>query len=274
MTVLAPTSVPPVALSVFGDESSSSAIAGYGLFAALDGDLPLIASLVAGTKAALKTTVDEPLHCSVLFHESRRSKSAFAVATRPDVERACTKLIGEIARLRCSFYFGRVDRLSAPKILHIALMSDQERDVVLYGKTKVELGHLQWFAYGAAATRACHRLVQPAQRRLIVDENKSVIRWFNERRQASRLLETLFMDQSLPTWPPPTLADDADHPGLQVADILTYYAVKQFTDLRFATAFDQIRDRADFVEYVFDDQVRRPYVAPPGVTVREMTHRR
>jgi hypothetical protein len=54
--------VQPPEISVFGDESSSSAIAGYGLIAFTDTDLPAVARLVEAAKATLKATADEPLH--------------------------------------------------------------------------------------------------------------------------------------------------------------------------------------------------------------------
>lgn len=260
-------------ISVFGDESSSSEIAGYGLIAFLETDLPAIARLVAAVKVTLKATSDEPLHCKVLFHGDRRRKSAFAGASRSDVEIACQNLIAGIAGITATFYFGRVSRAGAPKVMHVPLNSEEEPNVVSYERLKLELEHLQWFAYGAAATRACHTLKYPATR-VIADENKSVIQWFNERSQASRLLDRLWMDATLPGWPKVSLASDTEHPGLQVADVLTYFAIKQFSDRKFAETFDLIRHKTHFMIYEFDPQVCRPYVPPPGVTVRESSRKR
>jgi hypothetical protein len=106
--------------------------------------------------------------------------------------------------------------------------------------------------------------------RLIVDHNKSGIRWFNENRQAGRLQELMWMDATLPRWPAVTFGDDADYPGLQVADILTYFATKQFFDPRFALAFDAIRGKSQFIVHGFDNQVCHPYEPPEGVTVRPL----
>jgi len=83
-----------------------------------------------------------------------------------------------------------------------------------------------------------------------------------------RLVELMWMDSTLPKWPTPTLANDTDHRGLQVVDILTYYATKQFTDPRFVMPFDSIRAKTHFMLHVFEPNVCRPYVAPPGVTVK------
>ncbi|MGY4624564.1 hypothetical protein [Bradyrhizobium sp. USDA 4486] len=252
---------------VFGDESSSSSLATYGLIAFLEADLPRVAQLVSTAKATLKAKADAPLHCKVLFHRDRRQKSAFANATRQDVHAACLNLIAGVAAMTSTFFFGHLSRGDAPKVLHVPMISD-EPDVVTYHKMKVELEHLQYLAYGAAATRACDTLRYPATQ-VVVDENKSVVRWFNERAQASRLLERFAMNAALPIWPKITLADDADHPGLQIADVLTYVATKQFADPAFAKMFDLIRFKAHFMTYEFAEQVRTPYVPPPGVTVRD-----
>jgi hypothetical protein len=260
-------------ISVFGDESSSSAIASYGLVAFTEADLPKVSSLVQAAKTTLKATSDEPLHCKVLFHGDRRLRSAFAKATRADVDTACRNLIYAVAAMPSTFYFGRVSRADAPKVLHVPLISENEPNVVIYQKLKLELEHLQWFAYGAAATRACDTLKQPATR-VLADENKSVVRWFNERTQAGRLLEHLWMDSTLPSWPKVSLANDAEHSGLQVADVLTYFATKQFADRRFADTFDLIRHKSHFMVHEFDDQVRRPYAPPPGTIVREPPRKR
>ena len=151
--------------------------------------------------------------------------------------------------------------------MHVPLSDPAQPDHVLLAQMERELQHLQYFAYAAAATRACDTLPRPASR-LIVDRSKSVIRWFNERKQAGRLLESdKFMDATLPAWPAVTQADDADHNGLQVADVLTYYATKQFFRREFAEAFDPIRHKSQFMVHVFDPQVCRPYNPPPGVTV-------
>lgn len=237
-------------ISVFGDESSSSAIASYGLIAFAEADLPAVAALVAAVKSDLKATADEPLHCKVLFHKDRSSKSAYASATQADVDLTCRNLISAIAALRSTFYFGRVDRMKVPKILHVPLNSADEPNVVIYERLKLELQHLQHFAYSAAATRACHTLAHPATR-VIADQNKSVVQWFNERARAGRLLERLWMDATLPNWPKVTLANDAEHPGLQVADVLTYFATKQFADRRFAEVFDLIRHKTHFMVHEF-----------------------
>ena len=262
-----------MSISVFGDESSSSAIAGYGLIAFLEADLIAVDRLVSAAKAKLKATADEPLHCKVLFHGDRRLKSAFSNATRADVEAVCQDLIAAVARMTSTFYFGRVDRAKAPRVLHVPLVDNGEPNVVVYDKMKMELEHLQYFAYGAAATRACHTLTYPVTQAL-ADENKSVVRWFNERAQASRLLQRLWMDDTLPSWPKVTLANDRDHPGLQVADVLTYFATKQFREPWFAQAFDIIRHKTHFMVHEFDEQVHRPYEAPLGVTVRTMRPKR
>ena len=164
------------------------------------------------------------------------------------------------------FYFGRVDRRTAPKKLYVPLTNSKNSSEVLLATLELELPHLQWNAYGAAATRACKTLREPPYR-VVVDHNKTIIRWFNESRQAGRLVELMWMN-SLPKWPTPTLANDTDHPGLQVVDILTYYATKQFTDPRFVMPFDSIRAKTHFMLHVFEPDVCRPYVAPPGVTVK------
>ena len=72
----------------------------------------------------------------------------------------------------------------------------------------------------------------------------------------------MWMDSTLPKWPTPTLANDTDHPGLQVVDILTYYATKQFTDPRFVMPFDSIRAKNHFMLHVFEPDVCRPLLSP------------
>lgn len=260
-------------ISVFGDESSSTVHATYGLFAIADGHLPALERFVSATRSMLGASGTEPLHCKVLFHGSRRAKSAFKNSSSADIEKACAILLQQINSLNVAFYFGRVARDKAPKILHVPLASDKDQSEVIDARLKLELPHLQLFAYGAAATRACHTLPEPATR-VVVDQNKSVIRWFNENRQASRLLQSLFMDARLPKWPAVTLADDANQPGLQVADVLTYYATKQFFDPRFAYAFDVIRHKTQFMVHEFDPQVRQPYIPPPGVIVKPLANKR
>ena len=73
-------------ISVFGDESSSSAIASYGLVAFTEADLPKVSSLVQAAKTTLKATSDEPLHCKVLFHGDpiRNTLVPIAVHTTPE----------------------------------------------------------------------------------------------------------------------------------------------------------------------------------------------
>jgi hypothetical protein len=232
-----------------------------------DEHLPILDRLVTEARAALQASSLEPLHCKILFHNGPRQKSAFAAASAADVERVCANLIWRVSALNIAFYFGRVERKQAPKILHVALTDPDKPTEAIYGRLKLELPHLQWFAYGAASTRACHVLPAPADR-LIVDQNKSVVRWFNENRQAGRLQELFWMDAGFPKWPAVTFGDDAEHPGLQVADILTYFATKQFLDQRFAIAFDAIRDKTQFMVHQFDEQACRPYLPPEGITVR------
>ena len=82
------------------------------------------------------------------------------------------------------------------------------------------------------------------------------------------------MDATLPIWPKATLADDADHSGLQVADVLTYFATKQFADPEFRRVFDLVRFKSHFMTYELAEQVRTPYLPPPGVTVREKPGKR
>jgi len=64
---------------------------------------------------------------------------------------------------------------------------------VLLATLELELPHLQWNAYGATATRACKTLREPPYR-VVVDDNKTIIRWFNESRQAGRLVELMWME--------------------------------------------------------------------------------
>lgn len=253
-------------ISVFGDESSSTAHATYGLLAIVDGHLPLLERVVSDMRRALKASTPEPLHSRVLFHGNHRQKSAYQNASLSEVEDACAVLIQQVTALEVAFYFGRVDRERAPKILHVPLTDGKNDKNVLDARLKLELSHLQFFAYGAAATRACHTLPRPASK-LIVDKNKSVVQWFNEKRQASRLLDVFGIDATLPQWPAATMGDDAEYPGLQVADILTYFATKQLSDPRFARSFDAIRHKSSFMIHEFHTQVFEPYVAPPGVTV-------
>ena len=212
------------------------------------------------------------MHCKILFHDSRRRVSAFGNSTRADVDKVCAMLLQQLATLEFIFYFGRVGRQNAPKILHVPLINSEDQSEVLDARLKLELNHLQMFAYNAAATRACHTLPKPAGR-LVVDNNKSVVRWFNENRQASRLLDLLFFDAALPSWPTITIADDNEHSGLQIADLLTYFATKQFQDPRFADTFDLVRHKSQFMIYEFDPQVCRPYVPPSGVTVKPFPKR-
>jgi hypothetical protein len=256
-------------ISVFGDESSSTVHATYGLFAIADGHQPALESFVATARAMLGALGTEPLHCKVLFHEGRRRKSAFKNSSRADVEKACSVLLHQIASLNVAFYFGRVARDKVPKILHVPIVDDKNQSEVIDARLKLELPHLQFFAYVAAATRACHTLPHPATR-LVVDRNKTMVRWFNENRQVGRLLESLFIDSNLPQWPAMTSAPDANHSGLQVADLLTYYATRQFFDPRFAHAFDVVRHKTQFMVYEFDPQVYQQYSPPPGVSVKPL----
>lgn len=260
-------------ISVFGDESSSTAHATYGLFAILDSHLPALDRVVADAKLMLHATAPEPLHAKILFHDSRRQKSAFKNVNRSEVERACATLLRRIALLEVAFFFGRVDRDVAPKVLHVPLISDKNQSEVIDARLKLELPHLQLLAYGAAAARARHTLPKPATR-VVVDQNRSVIHWFNTRRQASRLLELFTMDATLPSWPVVSFANDGDHSGLQIADILTYYATKQFFDPRFASAFNGIRHKTQFMIYEFAPQVCQPYLPPAGVTVVPLLKKR
>jgi hypothetical protein len=131
---------------------------------------------------------------------------------------------------------------------------------------KIEPGHLQYFAYTAAATRACHVLPQ-GPKRVIVDRNSNVLRWFNENSQVWRAMQKFVISTDLGVWPDIEPAQDEQEVGLQVADILTYYATKQFTDQRFSPAFDWLRPKSDFMWYDFDNQARAPCVPPVGVTV-------
>jgi hypothetical protein len=254
-------------ISIYGDESSSAEFATYGLLAISDADLPALAIAVKRAKALLKSNGDEQLHSKVLFHSGLRGKSSFKHASIADVEKACAFVIAQVSMFQTGFYFGRVDRRTAPKKLYVPLTNSKNSSEVLLATLELELPHLQWNAYGAAATRACKTLREPPYR-VVVDHNKTIIRWFNESRQAGRLVELMWMDSTLPKWPTPTLANDTDHPGLQVVDILTYYATKQLTDPRFVMPFDSIRAKTHFMLHVFEPDVCRPYVAPPGVTVK------
>lgn len=253
-------------ISVFGDESSSRLHATYGLLAIADEHLYLLDKIVAETRRILRASSPEPLHCRVLFHGNYKAQSAYRNASLVEIERACAGLIAQVASLNVAFYFGRVDREKAPKVLHVPLIDDKDKAKVLDARLKLELPHLQLFAYGAAATRACHVLPNSVKK-LIVDRNKSVVQWFNERRQASRLLEIFAMDATLPQWPVAIFGDDAEYIGLQIVDILTYYATKQFFDHRFAFSFDAIRQKTTFMVQEFDTQAYQPYVAPAGVTL-------
>jgi hypothetical protein len=189
-----------------------------------------------------------------------------------DVERACSHLIAQISRLEIAFFLGQVERGAAPKIMHVPLMTE-ERNVIEYGTQKLELAHLQYFAYVAALAPAHERLPRPITH-VIVDSNKSVIRWFNENRQASRLAELIWANGTKLDWPPVTYGTDTTHTGLQVADILTYYGTKQLFDPRFTRPFDAIRARTQFITYEFAEQTRKPFVAPTGVLVRPIKKRR
>lgn len=247
---------------LFGDEGSSSAVATYGLIAILESDLRAVARLIDAAKSTLKATFDEPLHCRVLFHRDRRLKSAFCRATETDVHRACVNLIAGSAALPSNFYFGLVDRKNAPKILHFCFGTDDTKIVRL--KLKLELPHLQHFAYGGAAAKACDTLKYPVIQ-VLADENRSMVQWFNQRSQAARIMETISMDATLPNWPKITLANDKDHPGLQLADVLTYFGTRQLVDRRFAETFDLIRHKSRFMGMKFDGQVYRPYEPTAGV---------
>lgn len=250
-------------ISIFGHESSSSAHASYGLLAIADSHLPFLDRIMLETKAFLKGSASDPLHASVLFHDTTRSKSAFRHASRADVERACFALLQQLALLDVRFFFGRVDRAAAPKVMHVPLQSTDGEAEVVDARMKLELSHLQFFAYGGAAARACDILRNSAVK-VFVDNNKSVVRWFNENRQANRLMELMSVDAKLPTWPAVTFANDEDNSGLQAANILTHYATRQFLDQRFARSFDVFRHKAESVTYEFAAQVYQPFVPPPG----------
>jgi len=77
------------------------------------------------------------------------------------------------------------------KKLYVPLTNSKNSSEVLLATLELELSHLQWNAYGAAATRACKTLREPPYR-VVVDHNKTIIRWFNESRQAGRLVELMW----------------------------------------------------------------------------------
>jgi hypothetical protein len=259
-------------ISVFGDESSSRTHASYGLLAIANSHLPFLDRIVLEAKASLRGSESDPLHAKVLFHDAPRSKSAFRNASRSDVEKACSVLLRQLASLEVRFFLGRVDRTLAPKVMHVPLRSADSETEIVDARMKLELSHLQFFAYVGAATRACDVLKNPAIT-VIADQNKSVVRWFNENRQANRLMELMSVDTTLPTWPVVAFASDGDHVGLQVADLLTYFATRQFVDQRFARPFDVVRHRTEFVTYEFAAQVFQPYVPPLGVSLKPLASR-
>lgn len=151
-------------ISVFGDESQSNASATYGLVALGDEHLSLLDKIVAAACSMLHAEAPEPLHCRVLFHDSARAKSAFSAASLQEVRAACAFVIRETARLNVAFYFGRVARDTAPKVLYVPMVDGARPGHVIDARMKLELPHLQYFAYGAAATRACDTLPRPATR--------------------------------------------------------------------------------------------------------------
>lgn len=256
-------------ISIFGDESSSSSQASYGLVAIADNHLFLLNEIVLEAKALLRGNALEPLHTKLLFHDGPRSRSSFESASRPEVEGICAGLIRKVALLEVRFFFGQVDRAAAPKVIHIPLLSTDREMELLEARMKLELPHLQFFAYCAAATRACDALKNPAIR-VFADRNNSVVRWFNEKKQSNRLMELISLDATLPAWPTVTFSGDEEHAGLQVADLLTYYATKQSSDQRFSRGFDAFRHKAEFITYEFAAQVYQPYVPGPGVSVRRV----
>lgn len=253
--------------SVFGDESSSTRHATYGLVAIADNHLGLLGKIVDEAKHTLGASMAEPLHAKVLFHNDRRLKTTYKNAQRSDVERACAHLFRQICRLEIGFYFGQVEREKAPKIMHVPLNASDKADEVIEARMKLELSHLQFFAYAAAFGRARHAL-RGSPTRMVVDQNKSVIRWFNQNRQANRLLELMGADATLPEWPQVTFADDADHPGVQVVDLLTYYATKQYTDGRFSRGFDSVRHKTQVMTFEFAQQTYKPFIPPANVSVK------
>ncbi len=252
-------------ISLFGDESSSSEQATYGLFAIADQHLRSLNLIVEEARRSLGATGAEPLHCRVLFNGHQRKKSAFSAASQADVMQACRKLLGQVASLNVAFYMGRVDRQSAPRVLHVPFsVPGAPEPTVQVLRTKLDLTHLQFFAYTGAATCASDRLPGPVTK-FLVDKNDSVVRWFKENRRAHRLFELLGVSAELPNLPTAIPATDTEHIGLQLADVLTYFGTKALTNQIFKDAFEIIRPKSQLLHYEFADQVRRPFIAPPGV---------
>lgn len=233
-------------ICVFGDESSSIHHATYGLLAVDDFNLAKLSQLVSDAKAGLGSPgTAEPLHCKVLFHGDRRKASSYRSADFATVFDVCKTLVAQLSRLDVWFVFGRVDRRDAPKILDVGNPDGSDGES---GKVKVELAHLQILAYWSAATVAAD-VLKREDRRVIVDQNRVLVRWQNERRQVWRMFEKLMVSKIIGPWPSQiTAASSRDHPGLQVADILSYCMTKRTIDPRFSEICFPLMFKTEFAE--------------------------
>lgn len=242
-------------ISVFGDEGSSRLHASYGLLAIATAHLELLGKLVEEALRALGGTNAEALHAKVLFHEGRRTKS-FPEISHSQAMEVCRTIFEKLALLEMFFFFARIDRAEAPITMHVPFVRDTASNSVV--RSRITLQHLQVFAYTASSGAAADELKAHKIEQLIVDHNQTKISWFNARRQIQTLISGIKGDGTIGPWPTVLPQKSNEHAGLQIADLLTYFATKQYLDARYGLPLLPLAGRIRYLEFRFDPQVFGP----------------
>ena len=207
----------------FGDESSHGNAVVFGI-AGVPAQGAYRAELVlAELKRRARVPVWAPFHCREAFHPDARRKSPWSALTDEAVFSFASTLVLATKKYGVRYFVGFIDRDLVPASLDLGTPVEGGKRIGMNLESNKELSVL---AYWSAAARSHH--VFPGQElRIVVDPDRTQIRFLGEGRgQVSRKLG-LFLDLGSSSEPPfheLEVPVGPKPPLLQLADALSYFA--------------------------------------------------
>lgn len=200
----------PITHDVFGDESPFNNAIAYGIVVVPVAAVPDVEHSILALKERMGVPGDTEIHCNVLFNDSAKSKTVWAIHSEHEIEQLLSEIAVVAKRLRVFFRVGLIDKRQWPKVLP----ADGE-----FPKCPLDDKQLCGLAFQAAVAPLEESVGIPNVR-LWVDYDHTKIPWFGKKRQAYRNYRS--WSGISKQWLEPQPKPNQKPPLLQLADIVSY----------------------------------------------------
>lgn len=200
-------------LEIFGDESTGSTAAVYGVFCVEQSFVQHAEDILRQHKKEFKIPENTKLHCKELFHYHARSKTPFREFSKKNIFEFYENLLLKLKCDKVQFSIGRARRINGKASLNLNFPGKN------FTISQIKDEHLYIFSFISALT---HLFTDPnIKTNIHIDRQKTKIDWFGTNKQVQTILREFCGIKN-----DPNLTSTSEKPLLEIADCIAYTAAK------------------------------------------------